>query len=410
MLHINVSNPKALLSAILSAYKFADNSPYNSLPTQHVMVKTTENGVTLTATDLSTSVEFGVNSSDVLSEGEFCIKATMLKKIGEIIKDQSAICFEQTENGVNLSLADAPNFGARLDVEPTDEFPMCATTDPKAHWIEFDMEHIGILKALAKYASTDDRCRLGYDAVQFASVDDTLYAYTTDGNVIAYAILGRTRIPNFAIPVEAVEKAVKVASTPDLKKSSWRVTLPTDDNNVVSIQIQDTAIKVRAGDAIDLSDWILTRVTYNGDDDDCVFFEPKALTDGLKKVSKLFSKEKRVENIAVIAGNQDGNITMTAKAMRGSYSFNRTEVKMEAEYIHNFSETEAECVTSANHFQIGIDGKKFQSIVRDLSVTKGKCINVQAKYAVKDDDNAPNQDTIVVSGTNTPLGFIAIPK
>ena len=404
MLHINVSDPKAFEAAIQTAYKFADNSPHNSLPTCQVMVRTADNGLTLTATDLTTAVEFAVNSSDVFSEGEFCIPAANLKKIGEIVKDQSGIALEQSENGVELSLFDAPTFGARFEVEPTDDFPMTAKPDPKAHWIEFDVEQIAILKAVAKYAKAD-KYRVGYDAVQFASVDDTLYAYTTDGESIAYAKIGRTRIPNFAIPVEAVKKALQVARTPELKKSSWRVTLPSEDREVLSIQIADTAVKVRAGDAIDLTDWIMSRVTYNGDDDDYVAFDPKALKDGLKKVSKLFSKEKGVENFAVIEGNQDGNITMTAKAVKGTYT--KSAVALQAEYIHNFSETEAEVVTSANHFQIGIDGKKFESMVKDLAALKPEKIGVQAKYA---DDDAISQDVICVNGTDLPLGFIAIPK
>ena len=408
MLNVNVSNPKALEAAIQSAYKFADNSPHNSLPTCQVMVQSADNGLTLTATDLYTSVEFAVNSSDVFSDGGFCLKATTLKKIGEIIKDQSAIFLEQTENGVDLSLFDAPTFAARFEVEPTDEFPMCAETDPNAHWIEFDAEHIAILKALVKYAEIDSP-RVGYDAVQFAMHDDTLYAYTTDGKTLAYAILGRTIVPNFAIPVEAVQKALKVASTPELKKSAWRVTLPSEEREVLSIEIADTAVKVRAGDAIDLTDWILKHQSYNGADDDSIAFDPKSLTDGLKKVSKLFSKEKRVENVVIIEGNQDGNITMTAKPYNTSI-YARSVAKIEAEYIHQFTPAQAECVTSANHFQIGVDGKKFQSMVRDLSVAKGTCISVQAKYTDKADDNAPNQDAIVVSGTNTPLAFIAMPK
>ena len=115
MLSVNVSNPKALQAAILSAYKFADTQPHNSMPTCQIMVQTADNGLRLTATDLYTSVEFGVNSSDVIEAGEFCIPAKNLKNLGEIIADQSAISLEQTENGVELSLFDAPNFGARFD-------------------------------------------------------------------------------------------------------------------------------------------------------------------------------------------------------------------------------------------------------------------------------------------------------
>ena len=409
MLNINVSNPKALETAIKSVSKFADTRRDNTMPTQNIMVQTAHKGLRLTATDLLTAVEFAVNSSDVIESGEFCIPAKSLLKIGEIIKGDSAVFLEQTENGLELSLFDAPTFDARFEVEPTDEFPMTAKPDPNAHWIEFDTEHIAILKALTKYASTENH-RVGYDAIQFAMKDDMLYAYVTDGSIIAYAGLGRTIIPNFAIPVEAVKKALQVTNTPGLKKSTWCVTLPTEDREVLSIQIQDTAVKVRAGDTLDLTDWILKHLTFNGENDDCLIFDPKALKDGLKKVSKLYVKEKRVENIAVIEGNQDGNITMTAEAVKGSYHFNRTKVAMEAEYLHEFTTDEAECLTSANHFRIRVDGRRLESLVKDLSVSKPKFISVQAKYAVDDDDDAPNQDTIVVTATNQPLGFIVVSK
>ena len=95
-----------------------------------------------------------------------------------------------------------------------------------------------------------------------------------------------TVIPNFAIPVEAVKKAFQVTNTPELKKSAWRVTLPSEDCGVLSIQIKDTSVKVRAGDAIDLTGWILKHVGYFGENDDYLAFDPKALTNGLKKVSK----------------------------------------------------------------------------------------------------------------------------
>ena len=301
MLNLNVSDPKGLERAIRSVAKFADTAAHNSLPTQNILVETADKGLRLTATDLYRSVEFAVNSSDVLGEGEFCIPAKNLLKFGEIIKDQSAISLQATETGVELTLSDAPGFVGKFQTSETGEFPMTATPDPKAHWIEFNAEHIALIKAVAKYANTKERGHVGYDAVQFAiHGDDTLYAYATDGKTIAYAKLGRTLIPNFAIPVETVKKALQVANAPELKKSEWRVTVPTEDSDVVSIQIADTAVKSRAGDSVDFTDHILKHITYHSEDSNYLAFDPKALTAGLKKVSKLFSKEKRVENIVVI--------------------------------------------------------------------------------------------------------------
>ena len=408
MLRINVSNPKALQAAINSAVKFANTDEHNSLPTRNIMVQSANNGLCLTATDLYTSLEFGVNSSEVIVDGEFCLPATALKKIGEIIKDQSAISLEQTDDGVELSLFDAPNFVAKFETSETDEFPMTANADPKAHWIEFSPEHIATLKALTKYADANSP-RVGYDALQFAMHEDTLFAYTTDGSTLAYAKLGSTRIPNFAIPVEAMKQALQVANTPDLKKSAWRVTLPAEDTDIMTLQIANTAIKFRSGDSLDLTDWILKHLTHHGDNDDYLAFEPKALTDGLKKVVKLFSKDKKNTNFVVIEGKDGNNITMTAEVYN-KFNFSHYKVEMDTEYIHEFTETEAQRVIGADDFRIVVDGKNFQSMVRDVAVSKPKFIQLAAKYAVEESEVAPNSDTVLVTATDSPLGFITSNK
>ena len=412
MLNVNVSDPKALDAAIQSVAKFADNQPHNTLPTQNVMVETIDNGLRLTATDLLTAVELPVNSSEVLGEGEFCLKATHLRRIGEIVKDQSAIGLQATETGVNLTLSDAPNFVAKFKTSETGEFPMLPEADPKAHWIELDLEHIALLRKLVKYANPKERGRVGFDAVQFAMPtsldDDSLHAYTTDGKTLAFAKLGRTaKLPNFAVPIEVVKKALQISSTPDLKTSAWRITLPSEERDVVSIQIADTAIKFRSGDSIDLTEWIERHVSYNGADDDYIAFNPTALKKGLKKVSKLFSKEKKHTNVVVIEGNQDGNITMTTEVYKKSFSY--TRVAMDVEYVHSFDASEAECVTSANHWKILVDGRKFQSIVTDLAGAKSKVISVNAKYGIPDTDGNSRYDAVVISEADSPLQFIANP-
>ena len=257
-----------------------------------------------------------------------------------------------------------------------------------------------------------DSPRVGYDALQFAMHnDDTLFAYTTDGESLAYAKLGRTRIPNFAVPVEAMKKVLQVANTPELKKAAWRVTLPAEDADVMTIQIADTAIKFRAGDAIDLTDWIVERLAYHNDNNDYLAFQPKALTDGLKKVSKLFSKERKHTNVVVIEGNPNGNITMTAEVYNKSLS-TYYPVNMDTEYIHEFTEAEANRVTDFGNadFRIVVDGKKFVNMVKDLVASKVKTLYVQALYADAESKVSPNSDVVVVSGTDLPLGFITSPK
>ena len=415
MLNVNVSNPKDLSVAIQSVAKFANNHPHNTLPTQNIMVETIDNGLRLTATDLHTSVEFGVNSSDVLGEGEFCIKATTLKKLGEIVKDQSGIGLEQTETGVNLTIADAPTFLAKFETTETGEFPMTAKPNEKAHWIELNAEHVATLKKLVKYADTKQRGRVGYDALQFAMQpeSDWLYAYTTDGGIVAFAKLGRTSdIENFAIPMDALKKAFQVANTPDLKNSAWRLTLPSEDSDVISIQVADTAVKVRAGEALDLTEFIERHVTHNGDDDDYIAFNPKALTNGVKKVSKLFMRDAKFENIVIIEGNPDGNLTMTAKVVKKRMfgSSPSEAVDMQAEYVHSFDADAAECVTSANHFRILVEGKRLETMVRDVSSWKPNIISVELKKGIPDKDGEARYDAVVIAGTpNSPLGFLANP-
>ena len=402
MLNLNVSDPKSLERAIRSVSKFADTSRDNRLQaTQQIMVQSTENGLCLTATDLQTAVELSVNSSEVISEGEFCIKAQNFLKLGEIVKDQDAIGLEQSETGVTLSLSDAPNFIAKFKTSETDEFPMLPETDPDAHWIELNPERVAIVKAVMKYAESKERTRVGFDAVQFAMREDTLYAYTTDGKVIAYAELGRTaEIENFAIPVDALKKAFQVANAPDLKKCDWRITLPTEENNIVTIQIADTAVKFRAGETNDVIGWITKHQTHSLSNDP-LFFDPKALTDGLKKVSKLFIKEGRFDNVLII-DCKDGHITMTAKPVKryNASIYTTDAAAMSTEYIHTFTEAEA-YNPSHNDFRIQADAVKFQSLVKDLCVLKPNQISVTLKHT--------DPDVIAVTGTQLPLGFFVMP-
>ena len=402
MLNINVSDPKSLERAIRPVSKFADTHRQNGMEaTQQILVQSTENGLCLTATDLYASVEFAVNSSEVLSDGEFCIKANNLLKLGEIIKDQSAIGLEQTETGVELTLSDAPTFGAKFKTSKTDEFPALPETDPNAHWIELDTKHIAIVKAVMKYAENKKHVRVGFDAVQFARHEDKLFAYATDGKTIAYAELGRTsELPNFAIPVDALKKAFQVANAPDLKTSAWQLTLPTEENNIVTIQIAETAVKFRAGDTNDVMEWITNHQPHVLSDDS-LSFNPKALTDSLKKVSKLFIKEARFDNVLII-DCKDGNVTMTAKPVKkyGASTYANDAAAMNTEYLHTF--TEAEAVNpSHSDFRIQTDASNFQSLVKDLCVLKPNQISVRLKYS--------DPDVIAVTGTNLPLGFITMP-
>ena len=412
MLNVNVSNPKAFDAAIRLAAKFADTSRYNHLEaTQQIMVQTADKGLRLTATDLNTSIEFAVNSSDVIADGEFCILAKNLVALGSLIKAESSITLEQTEKGVNLSLHDSPTFGATFEVKATDEFPMLPETDPKAHWIELNAEHITMVKAISKYAVIG-RYRHGFDAVQFARQGESLYVYATDGTTVAFAKLGRTsELPNFAIPVEAVKKALQIANTPDLKKSRWRITLPTEDREVVTLQIQETAVKVRAGDALDLTEWIQRRVTHYTEADNYLAFDPKALTSGLKKVSKLFMKDKKFTDVLIIESDADGKVTMTTKPKKAGYGTptGQEQQAMQSEYVHEFSPSEVRCTTGVRPFRIRVDARKFQEMVKALVVSKPKYISVMAKYGVLDVDGEPAHDAVLVSGTELPLSFVTMP-
>ena len=373
-------------------------------------MKTIENGLCLTATDLEVAVSYALNSCEITGDGEFLMNRKTLMSLAGLAKAEADAHLTQTESGVALGFTESPNFKATFFTPiAVDEFPMLPESDPEANWIEFDAEHIQSIKAVAKYAETKERYRVGYDAVQFGTHDtDWLYAYTTDGDAVAYTKLGRTLIPNFAIRHDAVKKALQIANTPDLKKSQWRVTLPSEEREVLSIEIEKTAVTVRAGDTLDLTEWLQKHIGYFGATDDLIAFQPKALVDGMKKVSKLFVKEARVENIVIIEGDADGNITMTAKAIKGTYT--KSKVNMPASYTHAFSDTESDFVSEAKPFRIQVDGKKFQNMVRDLAASKPEKITVHALYGDKADDNAPNQDAVVVSEPDATLGFILHPK
>ena len=402
MLNLNVSDPKSLERAIRSVSKFADTRRDNRLEaTQHIMVQSTHNGLRLTATDLMTAVELSVNSSEVISEGEFCIKAENFLKLGTIVKDQSAIGLQATETGVNLTIADAPTFVAKFKTTETGEFPMLPEPDPEAHWIELNPERVAIVKALMKYAENKERTRVGFDAVQFAMHLGSLYAYTTNGKIIAYAELGKTAdIEDFALPVDALKKTFQVASAPDLKKSEWRLTLPTEENNIVRIQIAETSVKFRAGEMNAMMGWITEHQTH-ALTDDSLSFDPKALTDGLKKVSKLFIKEARFDNVLILDCT-NGNITMTAKPVKkyGASTYANDAAAMDTEYLHRFTEAEA-INPSHGDFRIQMDGVKFQSLVKDLAVSKPNQIHVRLKHS--------DPDVIIVTGTKLPLGFFVVP-
>ena len=82
---------------------------------------------------------------------------------------------------------------------------------------------------------------------------------------------------------------------------------------------------------------------------------------------------------------------------------------MAAEYIHEFSDAEAEFVTDAKDFRILVDARKFESMVRDLAVSKPKFIGVQSHYGIPDGDGDARYDALVVNGTDLPLGFITTP-
>ena len=100
---------------------------------------------------------------------------------------------------------------------------------------------------------------------------------------------------------------------------------------------------------------------------------------------------------------------MTAEVYN-QYSYNYYPVEMDAEYIHDFTETEARRVLGNGDFRIVVDGKNFQSMVKDLAVSKPKFIQVAVKYGVEESEVAPNSDTVVVSGMDTPLGLITALK
>ena len=411
MLKVHIGNPKAMEAAIRSASKFADTSTHNRLDcTQWMHVESINDGVRLTATDLRTSVEFAVNSSEVVSDGEFCINAKNLLGLGKLIKDQSGASLEQTEKGVSVSLADAPTFGATFDTQPTDEFPMLPEVNPDAKSVTLTSEKVSEIKALAKYASTDDY-RIGLDAIQFATHSGMLHAYATDGSKIAHTRIGTVDADtHFAISAAAIKKALQVANTPELKKSDWTLTIPETDGDVIAIQIQDTVVKSRSAEPVDLTDYIRSHETYEGDADDHITFDPKALASAMKKVSKLFARGKLFTNVLIIEARGD-LITMTAKPVKdsGYLESGREKMDMETEYVHVFDTAEAKNLTG-NNTHIRMDANTFDNMRKDLAATKPDWIHFQAKYGMPDGQDNPTHDPIMMRVPFSELAFIATPS
>ena len=411
MLKVNLGNPKAMEAAIRSVSKFASAERAGLESTTWVHVQSIDNGVRLTATDLLTSVEYAVNSSEVIQEGEFCIPSKNLLGLSKLIKDQSGASLEQTEKGVSVSLADVPTFKAKFEVKPTDEFPMLPETNADAKTLTLTTDQVSEIKALAKYASTD-HFRNGLNAVQFATHDgNLLHAYATDGAKIAYTRIGYVETDtDFAIPLQAIQKALQVTNTPDLRKSDWTLTIPDTDGDVISIEIQGTVIKSRSADAADLTDYIRSHEDYEGDADDHITFDPKALASGFKKVSKVFVKGRLFTNVLIIEGRGD-RITMTAKPVKNSgYGSSQCEtLDMGAEYVHAFDASEAKNLTS-NNFHIRMDANTFDNFRKDLMATKPDQIHLQAKYGMPDGQGNPTHHPILMRVLNSQLTFIATPS
>ena len=409
MLKVNLGNPKAIEAAIRSVSKFASGVSAGLESTTWVHVQSIDNGVRLTATDLLTSVEYAVNSSEVLQDGEFCIPSKNLLGLSKLIKDQSGVSLEQTEKGVSVSLADAPTFKATFKAEPTDEFPMLPETNADAKTITLTSDQVSEIKALAKYASTD-HYRVGLNAVQFATHDGMLHAYATDGSKIAYTRIGQVDTDtDFAIPLAAIKKALQVTNTPDLRKSEWRLTIPEEDGDVISIEIQGTVVKSRSADAVDLTDYIQDHEVYEGAADDHITFDPKALASGFKKVSSIFVKDKRFTNVLIIEDRGD-RITMTAKPVNDSNRFHDQQQArdMDTEYVHTFDASEAQNRTG-NNFHIRMDANTFDNFRKDLMATKPNQIHLQAKYGMPDGQDNPTHDPIMMRVPNSELAFIATP-
>ena len=407
MLKVNLGDPKAMEAAIRSVSKFAATRSLE--PLMWVHVQSIDNGVKLTATDLETSVEYAVNSSEVIQDGAFCIPSKNLLCLSKLIKDQSGVSLEQAEKGVSVSLADAPTFGATFHTEPIDEFPMLPETNPDAKSITLTSKQVSEIKALAKYASTDNY-RIGLDAIQFATHSGMLHAYATDGAKIAYTRIGSMDTDtHFAIPLQAIKQALQVANTPELRKSDWTLTIPDSDGDVIAIEILGTVVKSRSADAVDLTDYIQSHEVYEGDADDHITFDPKALASGFKKVSKLFIKDKMFTNVLMIEGRGD-RITMTAKPVNDSNRLHDQQQArdMATEYVHAFDAAEAKNLTG-NNFHIRMDANTFDNFRKDLMATKPERIYFQAKYGMPDGQDNPTHDPIMMRVPNSELAFIATP-
>lgn len=405
MLKINLGDPKVMDAAIRSVSKFTGKQ-YDLKSTQWIHLESIDDGIKLTATDLHTSVEYCVNSSEVLQDGEFCIKPKNLLGFGKLIKDQSGVRLDQTEKGVSVSLADAPAFRATYKVLPSDEFPMLPDDSDDAVEVHLTYEQVNLMKSLVKSVSKQKYCAEGMDAVQFATHEKRLYAYAYNGGTIAYTVISDdSDVDNFAIPADTLKKALQVSNTPELRKLDWRITVASDDTDIVSIHIGNTRIRSKQGCSVDLTDLITGIKGSQNLMNARIAFNPKELSSVIKRGSKVIVKDQNAANLLVFASDA-GTVNLTFQPMRpsggGSVSFaNRFD--MLSEFQHTFDRGKAEII-SHNTFQVALDAIDFQEHLKSLIAEKPAMVIMDVKY------NLPNgsDDAVILRTLDKSLHYISM--
>ena len=223
MLKVQIKDTRSFDTAIRAVAKFSDKTRSTLPILANIHIKSIENGLRLTATDLDTAVSYALNSCEVSGDGEFLINVENLLGISKLAKEQVDANLTQTDSGVEVTFSDAETFKA-IYYTPfaVDEFPALRTDQDVQHRFTLTADQVKQLKEVAKYVSKD-KYRYGMDSLQFKSSDGVLTAYACDANSLASVQLQETADDiEFSIPMYCLRKAFQVASG-DLAKTDWQI-------------------------------------------------------------------------------------------------------------------------------------------------------------------------------------------
>lgn len=412
MLNVQVNNPRTLDTAIRAVAKFADTSKTALDVTQQIHIETIDNGLRLTATNLTESVSYAMNTSQVHEAGDFCINAKNLLGLAKLVKGQEPVTLAQTEKGVDVRFSDAPNFRATYCTLPTGDFP-ALRSDFSDATMEFTLtpENVKALKTVIKY-TRNDAYRMGLDCVQFHTQDGVLTAMGCNGNELAYTHIGETDDTiSVAIPADTLKKAFQVA-TGELGKSDWTLRFVPYESvetnfDVLAIDIDNTRIISHAGEFA--ANVFEVTGKMESETDTVISLDYKALAKSLKPLTKVFSKDKTATNLLTLHF-EGGATTLTAQCYKDGGHWNEEKqryfhvTELDDELVHTFKAHEA--IPSAPT-TLHLNPKAFAEQVKSFAKSKPERITIAHRKQYVNMNGDPAAPPIVISVDGAPVTYIA---